>query len=178
MYVEWGRVETPDSWSSTLSTTSVCLLIGCYFQVEVESIFCFQVSFSHSFFCAVGFWNSMHDLGFSSFGFHLIHFIQSVKIITSLDLVMHCCDRFSQPCAGTSSSSGCFSFCAPCQYIPLEAWQRTHCLQPDSPWASFSPHPSAWLLPSTVGLSPPICLSSCLLGAPQIHFRSCSQYEI
>lgn len=74
----------------------------------MESIFCFQVSFSHSFFCAIGFWNSMHDLGFSSFGFHLIHFIQSVKIITCLDLVMHCCDRFSQPCAGTSSSSGCF----------------------------------------------------------------------
>lgn len=70
----------------------------------------------------------MHDLEFSSFGFHPIHFIQSVKIISSLDLVMRCCGMYSQPRAGNVPSLWCSLFCAPRQAVPLETWQKSQTL--------------------------------------------------
>ena len=120
----------------------------------------------------------MHDLAFSSFGFHPTHFIRSVKIISGLDLVLHCCGRSSQPGAGTSHSSGCPSFCTFCQPVLLEAWQKDAL-----PEARLT---MSFLLPS------PICLAvafhseslssylpvTLLLGAPQTHFRFYFQYGI
>lgn len=67
-----------------------------------------------------------HDLRLNSLGFHPIHCIWSVKIISDLDLVMDCCSRSFSPGVGTSCSSGCSWFCAFCQPFLLEAWQRRH----------------------------------------------------
>lgn len=59
--------------------------------------------------------------------------------------MVHCCGRSSQPCAGTFSSSGCFFFCALCQFVPLGAWRE------DTP--SGARLTMSFLLPSSICLA-------------------------
>lgn len=159
-----------DSCSGAHSATSGCLLIGSHFREKVECVFYFQVSFSHSIFCAIGFLNPMNDPEFNPFRFQLTYFFRLSGSLPALFLPGIAVAgpprlwSYVRLIYGTSSSSGGSSFCAKCQLVPLQAWQGGH-----TAWRQTMDTVLPLRLPCCLALafhvspSPSTCFLSCLV---------------